>query len=140
MIVKIEILILVKVKNSIVTTNVGNSSFGENRINLSKFLNNDCVNIYVTWYRLYIFLLGGRVTDIINLNYKKEWDILFKNQIISGDYSKTLFLVLPVALFTEIMPRASIRQGLLFRKYKSKLTRYVNAENVVRLASMPMPL
>ena len=67
MIVKIEILILVKVKNSIVTTNVGNSSFGENRINLSKFLNNDCVNIYVTWYRLYIFLLGGRDANIIDL-------------------------------------------------------------------------
>jgi len=26
--------------------------------------------------------------DIIDLNNKKEWDVLYKNQIISGDYSK----------------------------------------------------
>jgi len=30
----------------------------------------------VTWYRLYNFLLGGREADIIDLNYKKEWDVL----------------------------------------------------------------
>ena len=68
----------------------------------------------MTWYRLYNFLLGGRDADIIDINYKKEWDILFKNQNISGDYSKTPFLVRSAALFIEIMPRASIRQGLLF--------------------------
>ena len=102
--------------NIVVTSNLVNSSSGENRGNLSNFLNNECVNIYVTWYRLYNFLLGGRDADIINLNYKKEWNILFKNQIISGDYSKTPFLLRSVAIFTEIMPRASTRQGLLFRK------------------------
>ena len=95
---------------------------------------NECGNIYVTWYRLYNFLLGGRDADIINLNYKKEWNILFKNQIISSDYSKTPFLVRSAALFTEIMPRASTRQGLLFRKYKRKLTRSLT-ENAVRKAS-----
>ena len=42
-----------------------NRSIGENRGNLSNFLNNECLNIYVTWYRLYNFLLGGRDTDII---------------------------------------------------------------------------
>ena len=89
----------------------------------------------MTWYRLYNFLLGGRDADIIDLNYKKEWNILFKNQIISGDYSKTPFLVRSAALLTEIMPRASTRQGLLFRKYKRKLTRSVNAENEVGQAS-----
>jgi len=31
----------------------------------------------MTWCRLYNFLLGGRVADIIDLNYKKEWDIMF---------------------------------------------------------------
>ena len=72
---------------NIVTTILVNSSIGENRGNLSNFLNNECVNIYVTWYRLYNFLLGGRDADIIDLNYKKEWNILFKNQIISDDYS-----------------------------------------------------
>jgi len=70
--------------------------------------------------------------DIIDLNYKEEWNILFKNQIISGDYSKKPFLVRSAALFTEIMPRASTRQGLLFRKYKRKLTRSVNTENAVK--------
>ena len=112
-----------------------NSSIGENHGNLSNLLNNECVNIYVTWYQLYNFLLGGRDADIIDLNYKKEWNILFKNQIISGDCSKTPFLVRSAALFTKIMPRASARQGLLFRKYKFKQTRSVNAENAVRQAS-----
>jgi len=60
---------------------------------------------------------------------------LFKNQIISSDYSKTPSLVRFAALFTEIMSRASVRQGLLFRKYKRKLTRSINAENEVRKAS-----
>ena len=86
-------------------------------------------------YWVYNFLLGGRDTDIIDLNYKKEWVILFKNQNIIGDYSKTPFLVRSVALLTEIMPRAITRQGLLFWKYKRKLTRSVNAENTVRQAS-----
>jgi len=70
-----------------------NSSIGENHGNLSNFLNNECVNIYMTWYRLYNFPLGGRDADIIDLNYKKEWNILFKSQIISGDYSKKPLLV-----------------------------------------------
>ena len=77
----------------------------------------------MTWYLLYNFLLGGRDANIINLNYKKEWNILFKNQIISGDYSKTPFLMRSAALFTDIMPRANTWQGLLFRKYKRKLTK-----------------
>jgi len=82
---------IINISNSenynIITSNLVNSSIGENRGNLSNFLNNECVNIYVTWYRLYNFLLGGRDADIIDLNYKKEWNILFKNQIISDDYS-----------------------------------------------------
>jgi len=66
---------------------------------------------------------------------------LFKNQIISGDYSKTPFLVRSATLFKDIMPRVSTRQGLLFRRYKRNLTRSVNAENAVRQASRgPMPL
>ena len=61
--------------DSVVTINVVNSSIGKNRVDLSNFLNNEYVNIYMTWCRLYNFLLGGRVADIIDLNYKKEWDI-----------------------------------------------------------------
>ena len=133
---------IINISNSenynIVTTNLVNSSIGENHGNLSNFLNNECINIYVTWYRLYNFLLGGRDADIIDLDYKKEWDNLFTNQSISSDNSKTPFLVRSEALFTEIMLRASTRQGLLFRKYKCKLTRSVNTENN-RLAG-PMPL
>jgi len=102
--------------NSIDINNVVNKSIGENRVN-------KCVNIYVMWYRLYNFLLGGNDAKTINLYYKKEWDILFNNQIISGDYSKTPFLVRSAALFAEIIPRASIRQGLSFRQCKCKLTK-----------------
>jgi len=112
-----------------------NNSIGENCVNLSNFLNQECVNIYVAWYRLYNFLLGERDANIIDLNYTKEWDILLKNQINSGDYSKTPFLVQSAALLTEILPLASTRQGLLFRRYKRKLTRSVNAENTVRQSS-----
>ena len=89
----------------------------------------------MTWYRLYNFPLGGRDADIIDLNYKKEWNILFKSQIIFSDYSKTPFLVRSTSLITEIMLQTSTRQGLLYRKYKSKLTRSINAENAVRQAS-----
>ncbi len=89
----------------------------------------------MTWYRVYNFLLGGRDAEIIDLTYKTEWDILFNNQIISGNYSKIPFLVRSADLLTEIMPKASTRQGLLFRRYKCKLTRSVNADNTVRQAS-----
>ena len=68
----------------------------------------------MTWYHLYNFLLGERDTDIIDFDYKKEWDVLFNNQIISGDYSKSSFLIRSVALFIEIMPKVSTRQGLPF--------------------------
>jgi len=48
---KIGIIIINDSKtNNIVTTNVANCSISENRDNLSNFLNNECVNIYVTWY------------------------------------------------------------------------------------------
>jgi len=57
--------------SSIVTNNVVNRSVNENRVNISNFLNNDCISIYVTWYQLYNFLLDGRDAEIINLNYKK---------------------------------------------------------------------
>ena len=63
-----------------------------NRVDISNFLNNECVNINVTWYRVFNFLLGGRDADIIDLNYKREWDVLFNNQILSGDYSKNTVL------------------------------------------------
>jgi len=45
---------------NIVTTKLVNSSIGENRGNLSIFLNNECVNIYVTWYQLYNFPFGEK--------------------------------------------------------------------------------
>jgi len=80
-------------KNNIVTNNVMNRSIGENRVNISNFMNNKVVNIYVTWYQVFNFLLDRRDADIIEFNYEKEWDTLFKNQIISGNYSKTPFLV-----------------------------------------------
>ena len=63
--------------NNIITNNVMNSSIGENRVNLSNFLNNESVNIYVMWYILYNFLIDGRDADIIDLNYKKEYYGMF---------------------------------------------------------------
>jgi len=36
--------------NSIITNNVVNSLIGENHVNISNFLYNECVNVYVTWY------------------------------------------------------------------------------------------
>ena len=60
--------------NSMVTNIVVNSSIGENRVNFNNSLNNECINIYVTWYRLYNFLFDGGDADIIDLNYKKEWE------------------------------------------------------------------
>jgi len=117
--------------NSIIANNVVNRSIGENRVNINNFLNNKCVNIYMTLYLLYNFLLDGKDADIIDINYKKEWDVLFNNQIISSDYSKAPFLLRSAAIFTEIMPWTSIRQGLLFRRYRHKLTKSVNAKNTV---------
>jgi len=58
--------------NGIFTYNVVNKLIGENRVNINNFLNNECVNIYVTGYQLYNFLPGGRDADIIVLNDKKE--------------------------------------------------------------------
>jgi len=55
-----------------------------------------------SWWKRY------RDTDIVGLNYKKEGVVLFNNQIISGDYSKTPFLMRSSALFIEIMSRNSI--------------------------------
>ncbi|KAG4083597.1 hypothetical protein H8356DRAFT_1380959 [Neocallimastix lanati (nom. inval.)] len=107
--------------NSIVTNNVLNRSIDDYCINFSNFLNNECANIY------------GR--DIIDLKYKKVWNVLFNNQIVFGDYSRTPSLVRSGTILRKIMTRASIRQGLLFQRYKCKLTRSVNAENVVRQAS-----
>ena len=77
---------------SFITNNVVNRLNGDNRVNTSNFLNNKCVNIYVTRYRLYNFLLGRRFESIINFEYKKEWDLLFNSQIIFGDHSKNAVL------------------------------------------------
>jgi len=44
------------------------------------------------------------------------------------------------SIFTEIMTRVSTRQGLLLRRYKHKLTRSVNDENTIRLASRAIAL
>ncbi|KAG4100101.1 hypothetical protein H8356DRAFT_1422948 [Neocallimastix lanati (nom. inval.)] len=109
-------------RNNIVN-NSRNSDSGNSIINISNSENYNIVTSNV---------VNSSIVEN-HLNYKKEWNILFKNQIISGDYSKTPFLVRSAALLTEIMPRASTRQGLLFRKYKRKLTRSVNAETKLPL-------
>jgi len=57
---------------------------------------------YLTSFR------GGRDANLINLNYEKEWDFCLRTKSF---LIKTPFLVLSATLFTEIMPRASTRQG-----------------------------
>jgi len=100
--------------NTNVTNNLVNSSIDEYRGNLSNFLNNECVNIYVTWYRGYN-------------------DILFKNQIISGNHSKIVILgAVYGALLQKLCLRTRTRQGLQFRWYERKITRSVNGENAVK--------
>jgi hypothetical protein len=63
------------------------------------------------WYQLYNFLLDERNTAIIDLNFKKEWDVLINSHIISGEYSKTPLIK------------------------ESNQPRSVNAKNIVRQAS-----
>jgi len=42
-----------------------NRTISGNGVNLSNFLNNEWVNIYMIWYRLYNFPHSGRDDDII---------------------------------------------------------------------------
>ena len=51
------------------------SDSDNNSVNFSNFLNNECVNIYVTWHWLYNFILGWKDADVIDLNYKKECNV-----------------------------------------------------------------
>ncbi|KAG4108544.1 hypothetical protein H8356DRAFT_1365503 [Neocallimastix lanati (nom. inval.)] len=63
--------------NGIVINNVVNRSTDENRLNISNYLNNECINVYMKWYRLYNFL-----ADIIYLDYNKEWDVITKSFLV----------------------------------------------------------
>ncbi|ORX85591.1 hypothetical protein BCR32DRAFT_276141 [Anaeromyces robustus] len=89
----------------------------------------------VNRYRIYIFLIGGRdygFSDRINNSpYKKEWECLFKCQTESGTYSKSPFLLRSAALLNDIMPVVCKRQHILFNKFKTNLSRNVNADNTV---------
>ncbi|ORX85348.1 hypothetical protein BCR32DRAFT_276384 [Anaeromyces robustus] len=89
----------------------------------------------VNRYSIYIFLIGGRdygFSDRINnITYKKEWECLFKCQTESGTYSKSPFLLRSAALLNDIMPVVCKRQHILFNKFKTNLSRNVNADNTV---------
>jgi len=100
----------------------------------NNFLNNENINIYVIWRctkYLTLFFVEEMQTLLIWI-MKRKWDVLFNNQINSGDYSKTPFLLRSVALFIEIMLSDSIRKITLFRQYKYKLIRSINSENTTR--------
>ncbi|KAG4101952.1 hypothetical protein H8356DRAFT_1339144 [Neocallimastix lanati (nom. inval.)] len=97
--------------NSTVANNVVNRSIGENLDNISNFLNNN-------------FLLDGRAADIIDLNYEKEWDVLFNNQIISGDYSKKSFLV---SVNAENAVRQTNREPMPLKKKGHNFFQIVNS-------------
>ncbi|ORX54354.1 hypothetical protein BCR32DRAFT_295123 [Anaeromyces robustus] len=89
----------------------------------------------VNRYSIYIFLIGGRdygFSDRINDSpYKMEWECLFKCQTESGTYSKSPFLLRSAALLNDIMPVVCKRQHILFNKFKTNLSRNVNADNTV---------
>jgi len=67
--------------NIVTTTNLVNSSIGKNRGNLSNFLNNEYVNIYVTWYRLYNFFLALASLRWNSLNFIDDLYVLFLRKI-----------------------------------------------------------
>jgi len=48
------------INNKFFTNSIVNRTIGENRVNIINFLSNECVNIYVSWYRLCNILLGVR--------------------------------------------------------------------------------
>ncbi|ORX64763.1 hypothetical protein BCR32DRAFT_286869 [Anaeromyces robustus] len=68
---------------------------------------------------------------INNSPYKMEWECLFKCQTESGIYSKSPFLLRSAALLNDIMPVVCKRQHILFNKFKTNLSRNVNADNTV---------
>ncbi|ORX41734.1 hypothetical protein BCR32DRAFT_298722 [Anaeromyces robustus] len=68
---------------------------------------------------------------INNSPYKMEWECLFKCQTESGTYSKSPFLLRSAALLNDIMPVVCKRQHILFNKFKTNLSRNVNADNTV---------
>ncbi|ORX82364.1 hypothetical protein BCR32DRAFT_292677 [Anaeromyces robustus] len=93
----------------------------------------------VNRYRIYIFLIGGRdygFSDRINNSpYKKEWECLFKCQTESGTYSKSPFLLRSATLLNDIMPVVCKGKHILFNKFKTNLSRNVNADNTVGQSS-----
>ncbi|ORX85761.1 hypothetical protein BCR32DRAFT_275972 [Anaeromyces robustus] len=93
----------------------------------------------VNRYRIYIFLIGGREyrfsERINNCPYKKERECLFKCQTESGTYLKSPFLLRSAALLNDIMPVIYKKQHILFFKFKTNLSRNVNADNTLGQSS-----
>ena len=64
-----------------------------------------------------------------------EWDVFFKNQLISSDYSKTPFLVQSVALFLQKLCLGLVLdKGYYSDGISTNYPRSVNTENTVRQA------
>jgi len=117
LIVKIRIIILVIVKIIVSLLIIWIGQLVQIVLIFVNFLNSECVNIYVTWYRLYNFLLGGRDADIIDFDYKMGMSSFFYRLITKS------FLVIILQRhswfdlrlsFTEILFRVSTWEGLLF--------------------------
>jgi len=85
------------------------------------------MEIYMKRNTKYItsFLVEEMQTLLIQIIYK--WDVLFNNQIIFGDYSKTSFLMWSAtSLLQELCLRLVLNKWLLFWWYRRKLTRSSN--------------
>ncbi|KAG4108242.1 hypothetical protein H8356DRAFT_1334790 [Neocallimastix lanati (nom. inval.)] len=86
----------------------------------SQNLSSHSKSTQICWIKYQVLIIDSEnintnIRDSENNSIVTNNDVLFNNQIISGDFSKAPFLVRS-ALFTEIMPRASTQQGLLFRR------------------------
>ncbi|KAG4090309.1 hypothetical protein H8356DRAFT_1352516 [Neocallimastix lanati (nom. inval.)] len=96
--------------------NINNNNNRNNIVNNNSISNSENRNINIRDSKNNSVVTNNAVNKSIDEKRFNISNFLNYDQIISGDYSKTPFLVRFVALFIEIMPWASTRQGLLFRR------------------------
>ncbi|ORX75598.1 hypothetical protein BCR32DRAFT_296805 [Anaeromyces robustus] len=73
---------------------------------------------------------NGTKLNMNNCDSSKD-DQQWECQTESGTYSKSPFLLRSAALLNDIMPVVCKRQHILFNKFKTNLSRNVNADNTV---------
>ena len=101
-------------------------------------------NLEVNWYRIYIFLIGGSVSNLGKYTFNsgntpntREWKDLYNCQLKAGKYSEVPFLLRSAAILNDIMPCAMKRQHILFNKFQTKSPTSVDADISVGQAIRP---